>query len=456
MSAHFDLTGLAIVVLAASLLGYAMTRLKQSPIVGYILAGVILGPSVLGLVEDRAGIELLAELGVLLLLFVIGLELSLETIRTSWRTAVTAALLQIAASVGAMLILALFFGWSWPFAILLGFVVALSSTAVVVRMLTQMDIVRQPVGQLTVSILIAQDLAFIPMVLTVGAMKGGTFELVDALRLVSGIAVLGLLLWYLGQGRTVKMPFSSTDHRRRELVPLRGLMFCFGLAALAGVLGLSAAYGAFLAGLILGNSNERRLMHVTMQPIEAVLMMVFFLLIGLLIDLGFIVDNFGRVFLVLAAVVVLKTAMNIGILHMLKEPWPHAVIAGILMAQIGEFSFLLGQIGLGAGILDSDDSKLIVSVTALSLMITPIWMTTARRVMRLVVLSINSGQETVRVVFGHLADPLMDGARALRGQAARLSGWRRTSGRGSDGRPTEDGENAGPRRGGRDGGDSWP
>lgn len=417
MSDLTDLTGVALVVMVASLLGYAMTRIKQPPIVGYILTGIILGPSALGLVHDRHSIELLAEFGVLLLLFVVGLELNIADFRSSWRVAVTATLLQIAASVGTTLALSFVFGWSWPFAVLLGFVVALSSTAVVVRMLTQMGIASQPVGKLTISVLIAQDLAFVPMLLLVRAFAGGDFSGDDALRIVAGIAILAAVVLYFDRNRSVRLPFAGTALRgARELVPLRGLTLCFGLAALAGLMGLTVAYGAFLAGLVIGNSQERRTMRLSMQPIEAVLMMVFFLLIGLLIDVDYIVANWQSVATVLGAVIVLKTAMNIAILRGLNEPWPHAIIAGVMLAQIGEFSFVLSQFGLQLEIMSGNESRLIVAVTALSLMVTPLWMFVGRRLTRVIVLSMVSGRDTVAALFGRVSQPVAGTARRILGR----------------------------------------
>ena len=130
------------------------------------------------------------------------------------------------------------------------------------------------------------------------------------------------------------------------------------------MVGLSPAYGAFLAGLVIGNSNARAVMIRSMRPIQSVLMMVFFLSIGLLLDLAFIADNLATVALLLLVVTVLKTALNIGILHILREPWPHAFFAGIMLAQIGEFSFVLGQTGREAGLITAEDSARSGSGTA--------------------------------------------------------------------------------------------
>jgi CPA2 family monovalent cation:H+ antiporter-2 len=188
-----------------------------------------------------------------------------------------------------------------------------------------------------------------------------------------------------------------------DLTPLRGLAFCFGAAALTGYLGLSPAYGAFLAGLVIGNSTEHRAMMRGIQPIQSILMMVFFLSIGLLINLDFIFSNMGTVLLILFMVTVFKTGLNIGVLRLAREPWPHVFIAGMLLAQIGEFSFLLGQAGVSSGLINREEGDIIIAVTALSILISPLWLATARRLMRFAILGITSGREGVRLLFGRHA-----------------------------------------------------
>ena len=407
-----QLTFIAIAALIAVICGAIMTRLRQPAVVGYILAGVVLGPSGLGLVSDRASISNFAQLGVLLLLFLIGMELSLRGFRGVWRKATIVTVLQIAGSVGVTLLLARLFGWTVGFAVLVGFVIALSSTAVVIKMLEGMNILRTPVAQITIGVLIAQDLAFIPMLLVAQAFAGGSFDYIAMLKVLFAILFLGLLILYLSRRRKIRLPLAQAAAGHPDLMPLRGLVFCFGAAALTGLAGLSPAYGAFLSGLIIGNSTERPSMMRTIRPIQSILIMVFFLSVGFLIDLDFIYANVAVILLVLGVVIVAKTAFNIGVLRLVGEPWAHAVITGILLAQIGEFSFVLGQTGLEHGLIAPEEGSLIVTITALSLVISPIWLFTARRLMRITIIGVTSGRETVRLFFGRVSPIILRMGRA--------------------------------------------
>jgi K+:H+ antiporter len=400
MEGHANLTGLAVVALAALVCGLVMARLRQPAIVGYILAGVILGPSALGLVENRESVSILAELGVIMLLFLVAMEMSLRGFMQVWRVALATAILQIAVSVAVMMGVSTLLGWTPQMAVLLGFVVALSSTAVVIKMLEQINVLRAPVGQLVVGILIAQDLAVVPMILTLNAMAEPTISILHVLKIIASVTFLVLLAIWLSQRRRLVLPFGGIVAGQFDLRPLSGLALCFAAAAVTGVLGLSAPFGAFLAGLVVGNSNARAMMIRSTRPIQSVLMMVFFLSIGLLIDLRFIWDNIGQVLLLLLAVTVLKTVLNIGLLHLLREPWPHAFVAGVMLAQVGEFSFVLGQTGIAGGLINQPEMRLIVAVTAFSLLISPLWMAAARRLMRIILLSVTSFDETLDLLIG--------------------------------------------------------
>ncbi len=403
MPAHAELEPLALIALVALLFGLAVSRLRQPAVIGYIAAGVVLGPSVLGLVSNEENVALLAEMGVLLLLFVIGMELSLRSFRRIWKVALATTALQILGALGAMHLFGRILDWPLPATLLLAFVVALSSTAVAIKMLEEVGELRTRTGQIAVGVLIAQDLAVVPMMLTLDVVVSDTLDVISVGRIVLSIGLLAALILFLSRRKRINLPVPAVVASHPDLRPLLALAVCFGAATLSGVTGLSPAYGAFLAGLAIGNSNLRQGLVESTQPIQSVLMMVFFLSVGLLIDLRLIWENILLVLSMLLVVTVMKTVLNVGILRALRLPWTQAIITGVVLAQVGEFSFLLAGIGVRLDIIDSNDFRLVITVTALSLAISPIWLATARRVHRLAAYRSAPVRQVLRLVYGREA-----------------------------------------------------
>ena len=393
MEHHPALLSVVIVAFIALITGMVFARFRQPALVGYILTGLLLGPSGIGVIENRESIAFLAELGVLLLLYVVGMELSLRGFRAVWLIATVTTGLQIAAAVGIMFLISRFFGWSPATAVLLGFVVA-------VKMLQELNILQTQVGQLTVAILIAQDLAIVPMMLITGSMAGEASGFTGLYKVILAVLLLAAIVWFLGRRKKVSLPFAAALAGSLDLRPLYGLVLCFGAALATEFLGLTAAYGAFLAGLLVCNSSARRTIGRSIKPVQSLLIMVFFVSVGLLIDLSFVWRHFGEVALIIFVVTVVKTALNIGILTLLREPWPHAFISGVMLAQIGEFSFLLGAAGQARGLIDATEFQLIVAVTAFSLVVSPIWLTAARRLLRVAL----TGATSVRQMLSRIRE----------------------------------------------------
>ena len=206
--------------------------------------------------------------------------------------------------------------------------------------------------------------------------------------------IYGLIQILLSSGRR-HLPFYKIITAHADLSPLAGLVYCFGAGAIVGAMGLSPAYGAFLAWLAIGNSAERRPMLEVVRPIQSIMLMLFFLSIELLIDLTYMWNNIWTVLVLFLIVTLFKSALNIVILRFLKESWARAFQAGIMMSQLGEFSFLLAAAGLAVAAISPEESKLIISVTVLSLALSPFWLATARRLQ----LAMERPLETWRQVF---------------------------------------------------------
>lgn len=377
-----DVATVAVIALVALVCGLLFARLKQPAIIGYIVAGALLGPAGIGLAENQEAVDVLAEFGVLMLLFLVGMQLDLRRFVAGWRVALFVTAMQIAGSVGVALLLSPLLHWNSGLAILLGFIVSVSSTAVVIKILESSDELSTPVGRSVVGILIAQDMAVVPMMMVLSALSRKGFDTLDLAKVGGSVLFLLLLFFFLLRTR-IRLPFGRTVARHRDLSPLTGLAWCFGAATLAAFLGLSPAYGAFLAGVVIGNSSEREVMLQSTQPIQSILMMVFFVSVGLLLDLPFIWRHLGTVLALLLMVTVFKTLLNVGALKILGETWPRSVMAGVALAQVGEFSFVLAEIGEDHNLIGVQEARLVIAVTVLSLMLSPFWLMAARRLHRL-------------------------------------------------------------------------
>jgi monovalent cation:H+ antiporter-2, CPA2 family len=375
MEADSALVALAAVVAVAAACGLLASRLRQPPVVGYIAAGVLLGPNLLGLVEDRASIRFAAELGVLALLFVVGMRLDFRSFREIYRQVLAVVALEIGASVLLLVLVAPLFSWSLELAVFLGFVISLSSTAIGLRMLEEAGELETPVGRTAVGVLIAQDLAIVPILIATNALLAAeTPGVAQLLGIGVAILLVGILAWHLSRHEELPLPFARFVRQHRDLAAVFGLMCCFVAAAASGALGLSTAFGAFLAGFYLGNTGERERLARTAEPIEGVLVMIFFLSIGLLLDPSFVWENLAAILFLLLAVLFTNSLINVAALRLTGIlPWGTAISAGFALGQMGEFSFVLAGIGLGYGLIDEAERDLVIAVIALGFVVSPLW-----------------------------------------------------------------------------------
>lgn len=373
------LTGVAMVAFAATLCGGAFARLGQPAIIGYILAGAVLGPGGLGLVENREAITVLAELGVILLLYFVGMELSLQSFRAIWRLSITTAMAQIIIATGCMVGVGSLFGWPPSISLLVGFCLAISSTAVTIEVLDSMGNLRSSLGKLTIGILIAQDLAVGPMLLLLSGVHQDGAGWKIALEVGLSIAILIIAIALLSKRKKLNMPWHRLWATRDDLIPLAALTWCFVIAGLAGLLGLSTAFGAFLAGLVIGNSAQRHQAYRGAGPIKTVLIMVFFLSIGMLIDFQFITQHFATILFLWLCATVFKVILNTVLLKIQGQSWQQSLRVGLILGQVGEFSFVLAAAVYSTGMLDNQTHQMIVAVTVLSLVTSPFFINNARR-----------------------------------------------------------------------------
>lgn len=369
-------------ILAVLFLGLLLRRLKQPHVVGYLIAGVIIGPHGIALVSDEATLSRFGAIGVVLLLFFIGMEVSPRKLVDNWKVAVLGTLAQIAISVGCVWPLGLLMDWPLERILLIGFVISLSSTAVVLKLLEDWKEIDTKVGQNVLAILLAQDLAVIPMLIILGMLGDSGSEPGNVFLQIAGALMISLIVGYIAIKQTIRLPLSKLLGDDREMQVFAALAACLGLSLLTGLAGLSTALGAFVAGMLIGAAKETHWVHQSLEPFRVIFVALFFASIGMLVDLSFIQSHWFQVgFLVLLAVVA-NTFINAAILYFLGENWPNSLYAGTLLSQIGEFSFVLAAVGIQAHIISDYGYQMTIAVISLSLLLSPAWIMLVKRLLK--------------------------------------------------------------------------
>jgi CPA2 family monovalent cation:H+ antiporter-2 len=374
---HFDaaLGVLVGVVFAIVLVAIALRAIGQPQIVGYLLAGIAIGPSGLKLLTDTEMIGRIGSFGLIMLLFFVGMEASPKRLMGRWQVAVAGVALQIVASVGVAFVIGLAYGWTWPHAVLIGFVISLSSTAVVLKLLAEWKELETQTGQNMLVILLAQDLALVPMLIAVTLMSGqGSDVPTLAAEVVGAVLLVGLAAWAVRRER-IHLPFAKYLRADHELQVFAALLLCFGLALASAALQLSAMLGAFVAGIVVSSARETDWVHRSLEPFRVVFVAVFFVSVGMLIDVDFVTANLLEIAPLVGAIVGINTAINATILKMLGSSSRRSLYGGALLSQIGEFSFVLVSVGVTAGVIAERDYRLMISVIAMSLLLSPPWIT---------------------------------------------------------------------------------
>lgn len=369
-----ELLTTTFLMLSAVSFGLILRWLKQPPLVGYILAGLALGPAGLELVDYSDEISSLAEFGVILLLFFIGIELSVKAFLRVLQPAVVATLCQIACCILLAISVKSYFGWTLPQILLIGFVLTLSSTAVALMVLQGLGQLRTHAGQLTVGVLVAQDIAVAPML--VFAQSGAdVFQQWPLLlvRIVIALLVLAGLLVWIGKTARQRLPLATLLEGNVELAILFSLGACMLAASLTGTMGLSPVFGAFCAGLALSHTNLRKAVLDAILPLQSLLLVVFFVSIGLLVDLDYVKSHWGVIAAVTLGVLFIKTLFGWALLSLGGEPVGRALVSSLVTPQIGEFSFVLTTSGVASGIFTGFEADFLLAVIAASLFISPIW-----------------------------------------------------------------------------------
>ena len=362
---------LVIVLGSAVVVATVLRRVGVPSIAGFILAGALVGPTALRLVDDTHQVEVLAEIGVALLLFGIGLEFSLGHLRRLWKAILVGGGIQVTATVACTAALAVWYGLETGPAVFLGCVVAVSSTAVVLRGLSTRGELDSPHGRLAVGILLFQDLCVVPMLLAAPILAGQQ----SSTREIAVAAIIGILILMgvlVAASRIVPYLLAFVAKtRERELFVLTVFLGCFGIAWGLSLAGISLALGAFLAGLIVAGSEFRHQAMSDLIPVREVFASVFFVSVGMLLDVSDVMEHFAPILGLLGLILVGKFAIVLGMGLILRMPLRVAILSAATLCQIGEFSFVLLNAASGTGLLGSELSHNLLVAIILSMLLTP-------------------------------------------------------------------------------------
>ena len=355
--------GVAVVVL--------FHKARIPPIVGFLITGVVCGPYGFGLIRGVHQVEALAEIGVVLLLFTVGIEFSIQQLMRIRRFLFLGGGLQMGLTLLATMLLARVAGLTWPVATFLGMLVALSSTAIVLRLFADRGEMATPAARAALAILIFQDLCIVPLVLLTPYL-GGTGGAPVTLLIVAVKALLFLIAALVAARYVVpRLLRVVVDTRKREVFLLTIVLLCLGTAWASSRIGLSLALGAFIAGLIISDSEYSHQALGEMLPLREVFNSLFFVSMGMLFDVRTLVAHPLLILAALGATVALKAGVTMGVSWLLGLSLRTTIIAALAIAQIGEFSFVLSKAGLEARLLDADLYQLFLAVAVGTMALTP-------------------------------------------------------------------------------------
>jgi CPA2 family monovalent cation:H+ antiporter-2 len=365
------LKSLVIIFSASMLVVYLLHKINLPTIVGFLVAGIIIGPHGLELVKNTASIEIMAEIGIILLLFTIGIEFSMAKLSNMKKTFILGGGAQVLFTIALAAVCAYIFTRDISKSVFFGFIVALSSTAIVLKTLSEKAEIDSPHGRIMTGILIFQDLCVVPLMLLIPTLSGGEANIIEITAKL-GKAILIIALVILSSRWFVPRLLHLVVHTRsRELFMTTIILLCLGTALLTSKFGLSLALGAFLAGLVISESEYAHQVTSDILPFKDSFIGLFFVSIGLMIDIHFISAHLYYVAAIVAAIIVLKTIATLLSIITLRNPLRISLNASIGLAQIGEFSFVLAIAGKSFGLLTENFYQIFLSSSVITMALTP-------------------------------------------------------------------------------------
>ncbi len=368
----------SFIYLAAAVVAVPLAKkLGLGSIIGYLGAGIAIGPWGLGLVTNVQDILHFAEFGVVLMLFLIGLELQPERLWNLRRPIFGWGSAQMLSCAALITGVAMAFGVAWPTALVAGLGLGLSSTAISLQVMGERNLMRTSSGQAGFSILLFQDVAAIPILALLpllGAIGESNDAVVHVNRSLEAIKIIAVIGGIILGGRLLLRPVLRwiANSGTPEIFTAASLLLVVGIAALMQLVGLSMALGAFLAGVLLAESEYRRALETDIEPFKALLLGLFFIAVGMSIDFGVLWQFPGQMLAILAGFLGLKLLAIYGLAYVMKLPYQERPVFALLLAQGGEFAFVVFQAAAGAEVFSLQTASLLIGAVALSMLISPL------------------------------------------------------------------------------------
>ncbi|MDQ3798233.1 MAG: cation:proton antiporter [Acidobacteriota bacterium] len=371
---------LLIILLVSVPVAFLCLRVKLPLLVGLMLTGIVIGPYGLGLIKELEAIEILAEIGVMLLLFTIGLEFSLRRLREMKRLVLLGGGLQVGLTIAATAGVAALFGRETNQAIFFGFLVALSSTAIVLKSYAERNEIDSPHGRAGVGILLFQDISIVLMMLMVPVLGGKDAASVGAIAKTLGGSLVALILIVVAAWLIVPRLLRQVVRLRSpEVLILTAVLVTLGMSWVTSHFGLSLALGAFIAGMVIADSDYSHQVAADILPFRDVFNSLFFVSIGLLLSLAALVENFTTVLLWIVLLIAGKALIVWSVVQLLGFPQRVAAMTALGLAQIGEFSFVLAKSGRSVDLLPDTDYQTFLAASIISMIATPFMISAAPR-----------------------------------------------------------------------------
>ncbi|MCB0804831.1 MAG: cation:proton antiporter [Bacteroidales bacterium] len=366
--------GLSILVI------YIFYKVRIPSIIGFLFTGIITGPHGLGLIQNVHEVEILAEIGIILLLFTIGIEFSIKNLIKARRSVIVGGALQVGLVILFTFLIARVSGMPVNDSIFAGFLVSLSSTAIVMKLIQSRGDLGTFHGQTSLAILIFQDIIIVPMILLIPIMAGQTGDTGQSYFLVAakGIGVIALMIL----GAKYIVPYILHQIARtqsNELFLLTIIVIGFATAWLTSSIGLSLALGAFIAGLVISESEFSEQAFGNIMPFRDLFTSFFFVSVGMLLNLSFVYENLLLVIMVAIGIILLKTIVTGFVAFVLGYPFRTTLLVGLSLAQVGEFSFVLSEYGIKYGMLSAFNNQVFLASAVISLSLTPLIIHSAPR-----------------------------------------------------------------------------